>query len=110
MYNNFQWFQNVTNPRRGTSVDDISDTVSDFFDFCEPRCLTQIDDAFNVLSRIHPSFINTEHLAAVLRLTYSKRDQLPSWFSLMGIAQAKCVDEEIPADDLLFGMLTGVDV
>jgi hypothetical protein len=94
------WLQSVLNPQAPVDVDSISRTVEATFDALSNSGPSAID-----VQGFDPNFVQGEHLAAVLRVTYRWRQHVLGWEQALAVAEAALRRQGVDARDALTGLI-----
>lgn len=93
------WQVNLLNRTADTSVDAISVTVDSVLE-----AISYGGPSIVNLSFLKPEFVNAEHLVAILRTTFSWRDQVPGWKNALQAAPVILKMYGLDPEDELFGL------
>lgn len=93
------WKRHVLNTQASSDVDSLSETVDAVYDAIGKFGPGAVD-----LTTLPKSNIHGEHAAVVLRATFSRRDEVPGWYSAIGIAATALEKAGVDIDDALAGL------
>lgn len=93
------WRANLSNPSADGSVDAISDTVDSLLEAIEfgGPSLVKLDN-------LNFEFINAEHLIAILRTTFTWKEEVPGWRAALNAAPAILEKQGLNPSEELFGL------
>ena len=94
------WKRFVFDPNASTDVDSIAETVDSVFDMIGMYGASSIN-----FGHLDSKSVNGEHLATVLRVTSSYRDQVQGWDEALGAAIESLTIAEVDYRDALAGLL-----
>lgn len=94
------WQGLLLNPESPVDVDSISATVESVLATVEQYGIDALE-----LGNYRADQVSGEHLAAILRVTSSARDELPEWGIALNVATEALLLAGSDPDDALFGMI-----
>lgn len=94
------WGRHLFDPYAPTDVDTISETIEYAYD-----AISQFGPGAVDLTKISLPSLNSEHISALLRATFSFRDKTPGWQRALFVAQMALERDGIDVNDALAGLL-----
>ena len=90
------WRQHVFSKAASADVDSISETISYVF-----QAISEVGPLSIDLSKVDANTVNAEHLVAVLRATFSSRNEITGWNHALQIAQVALRNANLPPEQIL---------
>ena len=97
---NSVWQYNVFNPAAPVDVDSLTETADSALDFVAAFGPTSIR-----LTGLNPAQVQGEHLATLLRVLSTWRNEIPGWHDALLVDSAALERAGIDPKDALFGMI-----
>ena len=93
------WKKYITDPLAESDTNSLASTVDLVFEAMASGGQDAID-----FSNIDESNLNVEHAAVALRATFSRKDTMNGWYSLLGKVKRKIISKGLSMD-ILSGMV-----
>lgn len=94
------WRKYVCDVAASADVDALTETAEAVLDSIQAH-----GPALFNLKGLHAVAVNGEHLATVLRTSFTWRDQVPGWHEALRVAEVALTQAGVDPEDALFGLI-----